>query len=94
MANCTYNRDRCAVITNDGSRCTKIVSNAGFALSAHQKMHLRRGELIEVSKFSWKGEKLETQLIQPRDAKMYATANWFETFEKCKVAYVQRAEVK
>jgi hypothetical protein len=94
MANCTYNRSQCPVITNDGSRCSKVVSNAGFALAAHNAMHLRAGELITVSKWSWKGVVLESQVIQPRDRKRYESANWFETFERCKVAYVERIGTK
>lgn len=92
MPNCTYNRDRCAVITNDGSRCSKTVSNAGFALASHNAMHLRRGELIEVSKWSWKGEKIESQIIAPRDVKAYERAHWFVSFERCRVAYVPGAK--
>jgi hypothetical protein len=92
MPNCTYNRDRCAVITNDGSRCSKIVSNAGFALAAHKAMHLRRGELVMVYKFSWKGVALESQMIAPRDVKAYERGNWFVSFERCRVAYI--VEVK
>jgi hypothetical protein len=90
MANCTYNRTRCHVILKDGSRCPKTISNAGFALAAHNAAHLRRGELIKVSKWSWKGVAIESQVIQLRDRKVYERANWFETFERCKVAYVER----
>lgn len=85
----TYNRDRCPVITNDGSRCSKVISNAGFALAAHNKMHLRAGELIHVTRYSWKGIALETRVIEPRDAKMLEHKGFFVTYERCVEVYEQ-----
>jgi hypothetical protein len=84
----TYNRGRCPVVCLDGTRCTKWISNAGFALAAHNKMHARKGELVGLTKFNWKGEAMETATVTPtqyeNQKSKYNRNGFFRTFEECK----------
>jgi hypothetical protein len=69
----TYNRGPCPV-------CKRWISNAGFARSAHYRMHVRQGDMIEVAKWTWKGETLHKLVVPTSEREKWAGMGFTETF--------------
>lgn len=79
----SYNRDRCAIIKKDGTRCTRWVSNAGFARVAHNKAHLAAGDLIKVTKYTWKGMPLEERYVGWNEPTRFEKEGFYTSFARC-----------
>lgn len=67
--------------------CGKRLTAAGFARIAHEDMHIRNGDLLCVHVWTWKGAKLRSKVIKPKDREFWEVQGYFETFERCKEVY-------
>lgn len=79
MAMKSYNRGPCPV-------CGRSISNAGFAEKAHEAAHVRRGEMVQVNRYTWQGKPIpgDSEYVAPRDVARAAERNLFPTFEACR----------
>lgn len=81
----SFNRDRCPICRKHGRE--KWVSNSGFALASHNRMHARRGELVEISSaWTWQGERLNRRFVEPSDMPKWNKRGWFASFADYKAA--------
>jgi hypothetical protein len=83
----SYNTGPCRV-------CGKVMTGAGYAVKAHRDMHVRNGDLITVTQYTWKGVAKATRTIQPEERRWWRERGWFIDFEECQQWYKLQEDSK
>jgi hypothetical protein len=86
MGTFSYNTGPCRV-------CGKEMTGAGFAVKAHNDMHVREGDLIVVTQYTWKGVAKSHRTIRPEDRATWRERGWFIDFEECEAYYKAQAKI-